>query len=431
MNKILLIGQCSLHLGRMEFGNIGNYYIIEPFIRELRRVFPNSSIKTTFQMSDSFVAREDITVLPIELYYDFDSNQNMDLAKQEYEIAKIYNSTNKLLNQTPYIKEVFNSDLVIDFSGDIWGDNADMLGQDRFLTGLYKNRVAQLLGVKTVMLAGSPGPFANQKSVDFAKTVYKNMNLVTTREPLSLELLERNWGFDVSNTRALACPAFLFEASVNFSRPNYFSSSKPVIGFVICGWNFQSGPYNKKNRDNSEFIELVEYVEYLSEKFDAQVCLISHSNGFDPNDKNFTLTHGADYELTAQLYDIIMNRGRANNILLYDEILSAWDTKALISHLDMLVSGRIHGAVAGLSQSIPTVMLNYKHGPAAHKIRGFAKVCQCEQYVAEVDNPDDTKLILSQCFNKRDSYKHHLNKIMPEVKMLAKDNFNLLKQLNK
>jgi colanic acid/amylovoran biosynthesis protein len=429
MKNILLTGQCSLHSGRMEFGNIGNYYIIEPFIRELRRVFPNSSIKTTFQMSDSFATRENLSVLPIELYYDFDSNQNVDLAKEEYEIAKIYNSTNKFPNQTPYIKEVFNSDLVIDFSGDIWGDNADMLGQDRFLTGLYKNRVSQLLGIKTVMLAGSPGPFANQKSVDFAKIVYKNMDLVTTREPISFELLKTHWNFDVSNTSSLACPAFLFEGSVNFSRPNCFSSSKPVIGFVICGWNFQAGPYNKKNRDDSEFTELVEYVEYLSENFDAQVCLISHSNGFDPSDKNFTLTHGADYELTAQLYDIIMKRRRANNVLLYDEILSAWDTKALISHLDMLVSGRIHGAVAGLSQSIPTVMLNYKHGPAAHKIHGFAKVCQCEQYVAEVGNPNDTKLILSECFSKRDSYKHHLDEIIPEVKTRAKNNFNLLKQL--
>jgi len=36
----------------MEFGNIGNYYIIEPFIRELYKVFPNSSIKTTMQMSE-------------------------------------------------------------------------------------------------------------------------------------------------------------------------------------------------------------------------------------------------------------------------------------------------------------------------------------------------------------------------------------------
>lgn len=29
--KVFVIGQCTLHWGRMEFGNIGNYYIVEPF----------------------------------------------------------------------------------------------------------------------------------------------------------------------------------------------------------------------------------------------------------------------------------------------------------------------------------------------------------------------------------------------------------------
>lgn len=47
MARILIIGQCTLHWGRMEFGNIGNFYIIEPFFEELRRVFPSAQIATT------------------------------------------------------------------------------------------------------------------------------------------------------------------------------------------------------------------------------------------------------------------------------------------------------------------------------------------------------------------------------------------------
>ena len=66
MKNILLIGQCTLHWGRMEFGNIGNYYIIEPFVRELHRVFPQTKISTTFQMSDRFCQDEQVEVLPID-----------------------------------------------------------------------------------------------------------------------------------------------------------------------------------------------------------------------------------------------------------------------------------------------------------------------------------------------------------------------------
>ena len=54
--------------------------------------------------------------------------------------------------------------MVIDFSGDIWGDNADFLGDDRFYVGLVKDRVAQIFAKKTAMIAGSPGHLAKVKT---------------------------------------------------------------------------------------------------------------------------------------------------------------------------------------------------------------------------------------------------------------------------
>ena len=56
--KILVTGLCTLHWGRLEYGNVGNYYIIEPFFRELHRVFPEAKIVTTFQMTKEFCERE-------------------------------------------------------------------------------------------------------------------------------------------------------------------------------------------------------------------------------------------------------------------------------------------------------------------------------------------------------------------------------------
>src|SRR5690606_28544806 len=195
--NILIIGQCSLHWGRMEYGNIGNYYIIEPFVRELHRVFPDAEIRTTFQMSERFQKEERVNVLPMDLYYGF-KEDDLEIAEKEYKLALEYNKTEKLSETTPYIHQVLKSDLVIDFSGDIWGDNADFLGKDRFLTGLYKDRVAQLLGKNTVMLAGSPGPFNDEKNIDFAREVFENFNLVTNREALSRDVLQAN-GFNLQN----------------------------------------------------------------------------------------------------------------------------------------------------------------------------------------------------------------------------------------
>lgn len=48
MKKILVTGLCTLHWGRLEFGNIGNYYIVEPLFRLLHKHFPNYEVLTTF-----------------------------------------------------------------------------------------------------------------------------------------------------------------------------------------------------------------------------------------------------------------------------------------------------------------------------------------------------------------------------------------------
>src|SRR5690606_9876609 len=113
-----------LHWGRMEFGNIGNYYIIEPFIRELYKVFTNAEVRTTLQMSDRFCTEEKVEVLPMDYYYGF-IDSDLNTAEKEYKLALGYSEGKGLAETTPYMDAVLESDLIIDFSGDIWGDNAD------------------------------------------------------------------------------------------------------------------------------------------------------------------------------------------------------------------------------------------------------------------------------------------------------------------
>ncbi|MDO9475475.1 MAG: polysaccharide pyruvyl transferase family protein, partial [Pseudohongiella sp.] len=372
--NILIIGQCTLHWGRMEFGNIGNYYIIEPFVRQIRRVFPESTIRTTFQMSERFCIDEGIEVLPMDLYYGW-SESDLEIAKKEIEIAKKMMMGDMGIQSSPYIDEVLKSDIVIDFSGDIWGDNADFLGPDRFEVGLLKDMTAQILGKKTAMLAGSPGPFANPRLKDLAKHVYSGFDLVTNREPISTEILEDE-GFDCSNTLSLACPAFIFEGADHSDVKAILDeitsldsqNRKPIVGFIVCGWNFAEGPFDKWPRDKSEYLTFVEAVEFLSEDLGARVCLMSHSNGFRIPPSPFEHIHGRDYPIAKQLQEILSERGIAKHVVVLDGIYTPHETKAIIGSFDMLVSGRIHAAVAGISQHVPTVIIDYGHEPKAHKL---------------------------------------------------------------
>ena len=93
----------------------------------------------------------------------------------------------------------------------------------------------------------------------------------------------------------------------------------------------------------------------------------------------------------------------------------------------MLVSGRIHAAVAGLSQSVPTVIIDYGHEPKAHKLNGFAMVAQVQEYVADPCLIDDLKEKINQCFSRRKEFKAHLDSRIPHVHDLARQNFELLR----
>lgn len=431
--KILIIGQCTLHWGRMEFGNIGNYYIMEPFFRLLHDQFPDAEISTTFQMSDRFCEEEKVKRLPMSLYYDW--NDDLSNAKKELEIAKDFLSGKLKHETTPYIDVVKNMDLVIDFSGDIWGDNADFLGDDRFMVGLIKDRVAQIFAKKTVMIAGSPGPFSEGKNLDFAKEVYKNFDLVTNREYISKGLLN-SYGFDTSKTYSLTCPAFRFEpSSVEMIKgldlvDNIIDTNKKSVGFLICGWNFIKGPFDKWPRDDSDYEVFAQAVEkFLDTNKDTDIYLMSHSNGFPIPPKEFKLIHGRDYPIIKQLQDILAKKGITDRVYALDGIYDAWQSKAILGQFDMVVSGRVHAAVGAMSQLVPTVVIDYGHEPKAHKLRGFAEVAGQLGYVAEPDKESDLIKKMNHVWNNREKVKQNLVENIPEVKSLGKRHFELIKEL--
>lgn len=431
--NIFIFGQSTLHWGRVEFGNIGNYYIVEPAVRMLHQTFPDAKIKTTLQLSKRFCQDEAVEVVPMEWYYGF-NEMDLPIAQKEYQLALNYYNGKPLAETTPFMEAVMEADLVIDFSGDIWGDNADFLGKNRFLVGLYKDRTAQLLGKKTVMMAGSPGPFSPGENLDFAKEVFENFDLVTNRESLSREVLEEN-GFNLTKLKDLSCPSFLFVPNKDLNIAEIhplLNREKPnlVVGVILCGWNFPTQAFNAAKRTDLEYDFLVNpLMKFLNENRKVKLCLMSHSNGFIPGEKPFRLIHGRDYENIKHLEKILIDRGFGNRIFTLNEVYDPWTTKAIIGNLDMLISGRIHGAVAGMSQSIPTVIIDYGNGPNAHKLKGFANEVEMLDYVANPNKPEDIYYKISECMLNLESIREKLELEIPLVEKKSKENFTRLKDL--
>ena len=155
---------------------------------------------------------------------------------------------------------------------------------------------------------------------------------------------------------------------------------------------------------------------------------MSHSNGFilPPN---FTPIKGRDYPIVEQLYRILQKTEIADSVYLMDGLYDPKITKGIIANFDMLISGRVHAAVAGLSQNVPTVIIDYGHEPKAHKLQGFAQVAAVQQYVANPADKDNLIEVVDACWNNRQIVAQDLEKRNLVINELIHKNFDLLRDI--
>ena len=435
--KILVTGLCTLHWGRLEYGNIGNYYIIEPLFRELHRVFPDAEINTTFQMTDGFAKRENITVLPMELYYVWSGN-DIENAQKDYAVAKQLLADPHSHAATPYMNILRETSLVINMSGDMWGDNAEHVGHGRFLVDLLKMRTAQLLGVKTVLFGVTPGPFSDPETIKLAREVYENFDLIINREPTSTDNLDK-WGFHSEHVKDFACPAFLYTPELTKAQSDEAESvisslqgNKKVVGFTIGGFNMPVGPYDIWPREDSQYKVFAETIEYMMNDLNAKVVLISHTNGFELP-PHFKLIPGRDYPILNQLREVVLKRGivkSPEDLVCISTPHLPCVTKTIIGHFDMMVTGRVHASVAAISQFVPTVFLTYEESfiPSS-KMYGFADLAGMGEFVCRPSDGCEIRHKIHKVFSNLPEIKSRLHQRIPEVQKLSAAAFDELRNI--
>jgi colanic acid/amylovoran biosynthesis protein len=433
--KILIIGLTSSSLGGMEFHNLGNYIIMEPLVDELQKTFPNCEIRTSIQMSDAYCQKWNIVSLRDKRFYTYGLKTGLTTA---LDIVKVFTwkilslvriNLKPLLNSSALLKEIYDADLVIDFSGDIYGDNA---GWTKYLESNAELIFARILKKKIAMIIGSPGPFKSTWRQVLAKSNLLNIDLLTNREAKSTEFLEFI-GIKGSHVYSTACPSVLFKKEEDENMLSIFGKeslnqkrARPLVGLILCGWNMPKAPYNKWPREDWEFESFIELVNYLANEKNVDVCVMSHQNG---TDEQGNLTKQNDHKIIERLFELMGENYDKEKIFTLKGLYTAAQSKAIIGKFDILVSGRIHGAVQGMSQCIPTAIIDYGHEPKAHKLKGFAEIYDVVENVVDPLDVNQMKSVVGKLIDEKDYYKEKLESRVPLVKEMALKNFTLLKEL--
>lgn len=429
---IFLMGLTSTSLGGMEYHNLGNYIIMEPFIEELHREFSQAEIATSIQMSDSFCHKYHVLSIRNKRFWTYGyytaSRTAIDILKVLcWKVLKVAHvDFKKLLRSSALLSELDKADFVIDFSGDIYGDNAPYRN---FIESNARLIFAMILNKTTAMLIGSPGPFTKTWRLLLAKAVMSKLDLITNRESVSTDFLEFI-GIRGAHVVSAACPSVLFKkdesqhARAVLAYETLTPKVRPTVGLVVCGWNMLEGPHNKWPRRNDEYEPFIRLIDHLIDNLGLRVCVMSHQNS---TDGKFNLTRGSDHRLIEQLMSNADRRHGEDKLFTLKSLYTASMSKTIIGQFDMLMSGRIHGAVQGMSQAIPTAIIDYGHEPKAHKLRGFAKLYDVEDYVCDPTNADQMIIVASRLWENREAVRQKLQMKIPQVADLAMKNFSMLR----
>lgn len=435
MKSVLVTGLCTLHWGRLQYGNIGNYYIMEPLFRQLHQHFEGYEILTTFQMDNDFVEKENVVVLPMELYYAWNEENDLKNALLDVEVAQKY-VDNIECELTPYVKALLNCEYVINVSGDMWGDNAEHVGHNRFWVDCLKMKTAQILKKKTILYAVTPGPFTDEKSAGLAKEVFAKFDRVIIREKVSKENLVK-WGFPTEHVVWAPCPSYLFEPNYNYSSKwtqlidDLHKKEHKAIGITFGGFNMPCGPYDMWPRAEEQYQVFVALAEYIIDILKADIVIFSHTNGFKLPPE-FELINGRDFVILEQFYQILIRRNAnyREHIILIDEPLLPCDIKRVMGKLDMLVTGRVHASVAATSQCIPTVYIEYDRNVIySDKMTGFSAQLGMERFVCTPGNLEQLKEKVEACYNNLGQIRKDLEQTVPDIKNKAISAFKEIRNI--
>lgn len=423
--NIFVTGATSSSKYGMEFHNLGNFIIAEPLFEQLRMTFPGSRISTSIQMTDEFYKRHNLVGCAERRFWTYGLKTGIETAKDIFKVLLWKVSKRDSLLTSPLLSEIYHADLVIDFSGDIYGDNASWT---KFLETNARLIMALLMKKKVAMLIGSPGPFSRYWRQMLAKFVLPKLDLITNREPLSTAMLAYV-GIKGEHIYSTACPSVLFSAAKSLpdnEDKTRLEENKKTIGVIVCGWNMPDGPFNKWPREDREFDWLIGLIKWIVEESDYRVCVMAHQNGTDENGE---LVPGNDHRIINRLFELMPQEWAHERVFTLNGLYDAAQSKKIISYFELLVSGRIHGAVQGLSQAIPTLIVDYGHEPKAHKLQGFARVYGVDDYVCEPENTNDMKSKLEQLISRQEVIRKELEQRLSRVKSQALENFSLIKKV--
>jgi len=303
-----------------------------------------------------------------------------------------------------------NADVVLSAAGDNFSSTS---GNLHMHIGFIKTAVAFK---NPVFLIGcSVDPFTNKRKYKSFCEAARNTRLITARESISFKYLQ-SINLRDARIELAADPAFCLEPNMEkiqkISGAYHILDEKPIVGIAPS----QAITYYAKLPYVAHFKVLQNLIEFLMKELGYHVVLIPHVREASARND--------DRVICEKMY---RNLDFPKDVTVMSLDHSAEEIRALISRLDLLVAERMHAAIAGLAQQVPTFVIGYsvKAQGILGDIFGFENL---ENYTMPVKklNEETLKKRVKNLLDKKDDVNKYLSKVIPRIKNSAKRNFTLV-----
>ena len=458
MVKILITNPTFEHTYECE-GNQGTRAIMICTIKSLREFIPQAEFSTLIQFSQEFSDQHNLRVIKgsIFSYRPFSFWQSL-LASQNVVFAVIWNILHslklngKFLLCSQKLKEFQDTDIIIHLGTNLYSEDFGVRG---FIEHSKEISLAILLKKPVVMYAESIGPFNSIMSKIIAKSLLNKVNLITLREEASQKYLGE-LGVNKPLVYATADPAFLLAPALGdrmteiLKEEGIEPSIRPVIGITLSSTTnlkevtrksgvvalvnlvYVTGRYFLPESAIKSLLGIVRYIGYFDRFKTRYITQDEASQIIDHIIDNLNvdimliphIRREGIFEDSDIAWDIRQAAKKKNRIKVIRNTYTSEELKGIIGMCDMLISSRMHAAIAAMSQCIPTILI-----PVSQRHHGIMKMTGQEKCVCKSFTFDKVIPKVEDAWSNRDKIRHEMKSRIEEIKQASLLNAELVKML--
>lgn len=309
-----------------------------------------------------------------------------------------------------YLKSYYNTDIVVDLSGDSFGDSKG----GKSIINTTALLIALLFKKPIVLFSQSIGPF-KKWILCLPKFVLNHVDLIIVREEITKHYLE-SIGIKKEIYFTSDC-AFVLDSCMHerveeiLLEENIHEIGSPLVGVSA------SAVLNDK--DGRYVNVMAQIIDYLIQKKGAHVIFIPHSLPLNEG----KIEDEDDRFISEKIYQLIKNKQKVN--LIKGDYIPE-ELKGLIGLCDVFIGGRMHANIAALSNHIPVMATAW-----SHKYYGIMRALGQEGYVCDFKlmTIEDLKVKIDELWDNKTKIKKALCIKIETQKQLAWSSGKLVRDL--